>query len=151
MTQVPGGIKTATELFSLFNEMEQRADTVHIQMYGREYNTSGSQTLHRDGCRSPNGEAWLPSAVQKRFGIKKIPSETCPCCSAAPAEWKGALGTLCSPWVWCTSARCLARQLLGSACSAAGLIEPPGAISGSPPAFRIREGCESLLAPSQAA
>lgn len=30
MTQVPGGIKTATELFSLFNEMEQHKDTVHV-------------------------------------------------------------------------------------------------------------------------
>ena len=30
MTQVPGGIKPATELFSLFNEMEQHKDTVRV-------------------------------------------------------------------------------------------------------------------------
>lgn len=97
MTQVPGGIKTATELFSLFNEMEQRADTVHIQMYGREYNTSGSQTLHRAGCRSPNGEAWLPSAVQKRFGIKK--SHQKPALGVVQHQQNGK-----EPW-----ARCVAR------------------------------------------
>lgn len=30
MTQVPGGMKPAAELFSLFNEMEQHKDTVQV-------------------------------------------------------------------------------------------------------------------------
>lgn len=30
MTHVPGGIKTAMELFSLFNEMEQHKDAVNV-------------------------------------------------------------------------------------------------------------------------